>query len=46
MHGALFAKAEGCEVGMRHILDGIRNEYGKQGKSFNSNQKELLDAYQ
>ena len=46
MHGALFAKSEGCEVGMRHILDGIRNEYGKQGKSFSSAQKELLDAYQ
>ena len=46
LHGALYAKAEGCDVGMRHILDGIRNEYGKQGKSFNSTQKELLDAYQ
>lgn len=46
LHGALYAKAEGCEVGMRHILDGIRNEYGKQGKSFSSTQRELLDAYQ
>jgi len=45
LHGALYAKADGCEVGMRHILDGIRNEYGKQGKSFSSTQKELLDAY-
>ena len=46
LHGASYAKAEGRDVGMRHILDGIRNEYGKQGKSFNSIQKELLDACQ
>lgn len=46
LHGALYARAEGCDVGMRHILDGIRNEYAKQGKSFGSTQKELLDAYQ
>ena len=46
MHGALLARAEGEEVRMRHILDGIRNEYAKQGKSFSSSQKELLDAYQ
>ena len=46
LHGALLANAEECEVGMAHILDGIRNEYGKQGKSFSSSQKELLEAYQ
>lgn len=46
LHAALLARAEGCAVGMRHILDGIRNEYGKQGKSFSSSQKELLDAFQ
>lgn len=46
LHGALYANAEGCDVGMRHILDGIRNEYGKQGKSFSSTQRELMDAYQ
>lgn len=46
LHGALLARAEGCDVGMCHILDGIRNEYGKQGKSFSSAQKELLDAFQ
>ena len=40
------ARAEESEVRMMHILDGIRNEYGKQGKSFSSSQKELLDAYQ
>ena len=46
LHGALLASAEGSDVRMCHILDGIRNEYGKQGKSFSSTQKELLDAYQ
>lgn len=46
LHGALMAGAEESEVQMKHILDGIRNEYGKQGKSFSSSQKELLDAYQ
>lgn len=45
LHGALLARAGGSKVRMEHILDGIRNEYGKQGKSFNSSQKELLDAY-
>lgn len=45
LHGALMAKAEGNEVGMRHILSGIRNEYGKQGKSLNSSQQELMDAF-
>ena len=46
LHGALLASAEGSDVRMCHILDGIRNEYGKQGKSFSSTQRELLDAYQ
>ena len=46
LHGALLARAEGGEVRMCHVLDGIRNEYGKQGKSFSSSQRELLDAYQ
>lgn len=45
MHAALLAKAEDTSVGMRHILDGIRNEYGKQGKNFSSSQKELADAF-
>ncbi len=45
LHGALLASAEGSDVRMCHILDGIRNEYGKQGKSFSSTQKELLDAF-
>lgn len=46
LHGALLAQARDSEVGMAHILDGIRNEYGKQGKSFSSTQRELLDAYE
>ena len=46
LHGALLAQAQGSEVGMEHILDGIRNEYGKQGKSFSSTQRELLEAYE
>ncbi len=46
LHGALLAHAECGEVRMAHILDGIRNEYGKQGKSFSSSQRELLDAFQ
>ena len=45
MHAALLAKAEDTSVGMRHILDGIRNEYGKQGKNFSSSQKELANAF-
>lgn len=45
LHGALLARAEGSEVRMKHLLSGIRNEYGKQGKAFSSSQKELLDAY-
>lgn len=45
MHAALLARAEDTSVGMRHILDGIRNEYGKQGKNFSSSQKELADAF-
>ncbi|MBS6397845.1 MAG: ATP-binding protein [Clostridiales bacterium] len=46
LHGALMAGAEGSQVRMAHILSGIRNEYGKQGKSFSPSQKELLDAFQ
>lgn len=45
LHGALMARSEGNEVGMRHILSGIRNEYGKQGRSLNSSQQELMDAF-
>lgn len=45
MHAALLAMAEGAPVGMRHILDGVQNEYGKQGKSFSPSQKELMDAF-
>jgi hypothetical protein len=45
LHGALLARSEGSEVRMKHILDGILNEYSKQGKAFSSSQKELLDAF-
>lgn len=45
LHGALLAKAEESPVKMSHILNGIRNEYGKQGRSFSSSQKELLEAF-
>ena len=45
MHAALLAMAEGAPVRMRHILDGVQNEYGKQGKSFSPSQKELMDAF-
>lgn len=44
-HGALLARAEGTEVKMKHILDGIWHEYIKYGKSFHTAQKELLDAF-
>jgi len=45
LHSALMARAEQCEVGMKHILSGISNEYGKQGKSFTPNQKELQESF-
>lgn len=45
-HGALLARAEGTEVKMKHILDGILQEYTKYGKTFHSAQKELLEAFQ
>lgn len=44
-HGACQARAEGGSIRMRHILDGIRNEYEKQGKSMSTAQKELIHAY-
>lgn len=46
LHGALLAGSEGCRVGMKHILDGIYNEYSKQGRSISSSQKELMEAFQ
>ena len=44
-HAACSASAQKRPIGMCHILDGIRNEYAKQGKSLNAAQKELIDAY-
>lgn len=45
LHGALLAASEGKSVGMSHVMSGIRNEYGKQGKNFSTAQQELLDAF-
>ena len=45
LHSALMARAEESEVRMKHILSGISNEYGKQGKVFGPSQKELLNAF-
>ncbi len=45
LHGALLAASEGVPVGMKHLLGGIENEYGKQGKNFNTSQRELLEAF-
>ena len=45
LHSALMARAEGSQVRMKHILSGISNEYGKQGKVLGPSQKELFDAF-
>ena len=45
LHGALLAASEGVPVGMKHLLGGIENEYGKQGKNFSTSQRELLEAF-
>lgn len=45
LHGAMMAAAEGVPVGMKHLLGGIENEYGKQGKNFSNSQRELLEAF-
>lgn len=45
LHSALLARSENDEIRMKHILSGISNEYGKQGKVFGSAQKELFDAF-
>ncbi|MGN0342465.1 MAG: ATP-binding protein [Roseburia sp.] len=46
VHGACCAMAEGSSIGMKHLLDGIRNEYEKSGKNFSPEQKELMNIYQ
>ena len=45
LQGACLGMADGQEIGMRHLLGGIINEYIKLGKSMNEAQKELADAY-
>lgn len=45
LHGALLAASEGVPVRMKHLLGGIENEYGKQGKNFSTSQRELLEAF-
>lgn len=44
LQGACLAMADGQAIGMGHLLCGIQNEYGKQGKSLNEAQKELMTA--
>ncbi|MDO4261266.1 MAG: AAA family ATPase [Eubacteriales bacterium] len=44
-HAALLAESEGRPVAMGHILDGVRNEYGKQGRNLSPSQRELLEAF-
>ncbi len=44
-HGACCAWAEGCGIQMRHLLDGIQNEYTKTGKTFSEEQRQLLETW-
>ena len=39
------ASAQESPVKMCHILEGIGNEYAKQGRSMSAAQKELIEAY-
>lgn len=45
-HAACCACAEESEVKMRHLLDGIQNEYLKTGKGFNEEQRQLQKMVQ
>lgn len=45
LHAAYLAMAKNSKIGMFHILDGIRNEYGKQGRQFNEQQEELAKLH-
>ena len=44
-HAACRASAQESPVKMCHILEGIGNEYAKQGRSMSAAQKELIEAY-
>ncbi len=45
LHGAYLAKGEGVDISMKHILDGIQNEYSKIGKNLSQSQQDVVDAY-
>ncbi|MFI3213450.1 MAG: ATP-binding protein [Eubacteriales bacterium] len=45
LHGAYMAMSEQNPIGMKHVLEGISNEYSKIGKSLNQGQMELVNAY-
>ena len=34
LHSAFLAAAENGAIGMKHIMEAIRNEYAKSGKAF------------
>ena len=45
-HAALLAASEDSEeVQMVHILDGIMNEYSKNGKTLTNTQKEIINSW-
>lgn len=44
-HAACRASAQESPVKMCHILEGIANEYAKQGRSMSAAQKEMIEAY-
>ncbi len=44
-HAACCAWAEGSPIQMAHLLDGIRNEYGKAGKAFTEEQRQLIEGW-
>ena len=44
-HGACCAWAEGRGIQMRHLLDGVQNEYTKTGKTFSEEQRQLLETW-
>lgn len=45
LQGAYLAAVEESEIGMRHILSGIANEFRKLNKSMKPEQKALLEKY-
>lgn len=45
LQGAYLAAVEETDIGMKHVLGGIANEYGKLNKSMKPEQKALLEKY-